>query len=295
MNRSRVLRVAITGAGGIVGTALMGQLPKGSSNFEVIGFTREDLDVTDAQCVEERLGDVLPDAVIHAAAYTQVDQCEEEPEYAREVNVVGTANVAAVCKNLGCHLIYLSTDYVFDGKSVQPYREGDPVSPLGVYGITKWEGELAVRDKGPGNALVVRTAWVYGHGGRNFVDAILEKGNLGEPLRVVADQKGSPTFSEDLADALKALLSIQAKGIVHVTGHGVCTWYEFAKEVLSAAGLEVGLLEETTSATLGRRAPRPSYSVLDDAIFRSLTGLMMRPWPEALKDYLAQRGMLLEV
>ncbi len=251
--------------------------------------------MTDARCVKKRLEDISPDAVIHAAAFTLVDQCEEEPELAWEVNVVGTANVAVACKSLGCRLVYLSTDYVFDGKSVEPYREEDPVSPLGVYGNTKWKGELAVLEEGPDNSLIVRTAWVYGHGGRNFVDAILEKGNLGEPLKVVTDQKGSPTFSDDLADALNALLSIQANGTVHVTGHGACTWYEFAKEVLSTSGLEVGLLEETTSATLGRRAPRPSYSVLDDEVFRSLTGSVMRSWPEALRDYLVQRGVSLEI
>ena len=127
------------------------------------------------------------------------------------------------------------------------------------------------------------------------MDAILEKGNLGEPLRVVTDQRGSPTYAGDLADALKDLLAARARGMLHVTGQGDCTWYEFAREILEVAGFDPELVKETTSTTLDRRAPRPSYSVLDNAAFRVRTGRAMRPWPEALRDYLAQRGVLLEV
>ena len=294
MVQSKALRIVVTGAGGIVGSALRERLPQEPTAVEVVGLTHADLDVTDDRRVEERLLEIAPDAVIHAAAYTNVDQCEEEPDRAREVNAEGTAHIAGVCKALGCGLIYLSTDYVFDGKSDRPYQEEDPVSPLGVYGATKWEGEVAVREQGPEDSLIVRTAWIYGWGSRHFVDAILEKGNLGEPLRVVTDQRGSPTYAGDLADALKDLLAARARGMLHVTGQGDCTWYEFAREILEVAGFDPELVKETTSTTLDRRAPRPSYSVLDNAAFRVRTGRAMRPWPEALRDYLAQRGVLLE-
>jgi dTDP-4-dehydrorhamnose reductase len=232
----KTLRVAVTGAGGLLGSALREVLPKTPDSMEFIGLARGELDVTKAETVRERLEAIRPDAVIHAAAHTGVDACEEEPELAREVNAVGTAHVARVCAEMKCRLIYLSTDYVFDGTSERPYREDDPIAPLGVYGKTKWEGEVAVREEGPENFLIVRTAWVYGIGGRNFVDAILEKGTLGEPLRVVTDQRGSPTYAPDLADALKALLLTEARGVVHVSGGGECSWYEFAREILSSAG-----------------------------------------------------------
>ncbi len=288
------LRVAITGAGGILGTALKEILPKGPVSMEAVGLTRAELDVTRPGDVQERLAEIHPDAVIHAAAYTKVDACEEDPDLAREVNAAGTAHLARTCSELNCRLIYLGTDYVFDGKSGRPYCEDDPVSPLGVYGRTKWEGEVAVREEGPEDSLVVRTSWVYGPGGRNFVDAVLEKGALGESLRVVNDQRGSPTYSQDLAEALKALLLTEVRGTVHVSGGGECTWYEFARETLSAAGQAPDLVEPISSRTLGRPAPRPAYSVLDGAAYQDWTGRAMRPWAEALRDYLALRGALLD-
>lgn len=287
-------RVAVTGAGGILGTALREILPKGPEPMEAVGLTHADLDVTRPEDVREGLSEIRPDAVIHAAAYTQVDACEETPDLAREVNAVGTAHMGRTCKELNCRLIYLSTDYVFDGKSDRPYREDDPVCPLGVYGRTKWEGEVAVRREGPADSLIVRTSWVYGRGGRNFVDAILEKGALGEPLRVVNDQRGSPTNSVDLADALKALLRTEARGVVHVSGGGECSWYEFARQILAAAGQDPDLVEPIPARGLGRRAPRPAYSVLDGTAYQRWTGRDMRPWPEALVDYLARRGAVIE-
>lgn len=293
-SEGRPLRVAVTGAGGILGTALREVLPEGPHPMEALGFTRADLDVARPEEVEEKLSAARPDAVVHAGAFTKVDACEDEPDRARRVNAAGTAHVARACAKLSCRLVYLSTDYVFDGNSSRPYREDDPVSPLGVYGRTKWEGEVAVREEGPQDSLIVRTAWVYGRGGRNFVDAVLEKGALGEPLRVVDDQRGSPTYSRDLAEALKALLRTKARGTVHVSGAGECSWYEFAREVLRAAGQDPGLVEPTSTRTLGRRAPRPAYSVLDTSAYGEWTGRRMRPWPEALRDYLALRGALME-
>jgi dTDP-4-dehydrorhamnose reductase len=290
----KTLHVAITGAGGILGTALQEVLPDGLDPMKATALTRADLDVTRPDDVRRRLEEIRPDAVIHAGAYTGVDGCEEEPGRAREVNVDGTAHVARTCRALNCRLLYLSTDYVFDGKSDRPYREDDPVSPLGVYGNTKWEGEEAVRREGPEDSLIVRTSWVYGRAGRNFVDAILEKGALAEPLRVVTDQRGSPTYARDLAEALQALLLAEAQGTVHVTGGGDCSWYDFAREILMAAGQDPILVEPTTSRALGRRAPRPAYSVMDGTAYRRWTGRTMRPWGEALRDYLKLRGSLLE-
>ena len=292
--RDNVLRVAITGAAGILGTALRECLPEGPDSMETVGLTRADLDVTRPEEVRTKLEEISPDVVVHAAAYTKVDAAEEEPDLAREVNAAGTAHVARTCAALGCRLLYLSTDYVFDGTSDRPYREDDPVSPVGVYGTTKWEGEVAIRAHGPADSLVVRTAWVYGPAGRNFVDAILEKGNLAEPIRVVNDQRGAPTYSADLAEALKALLRTGAQGVVNVTGGGACTWYDFAREILVAAGQDPILVEPTSARLLGRKAPRPAYSLLDGAVYRSWTGRTLRPWPEALRDYLALRGAILE-
>jgi dTDP-4-dehydrorhamnose reductase len=260
-------RIFITGAGGQVGTALRDRLP--AATF----LGRADLDVTDAAAVRATFqsGDV----VIHAAAMTDVDGCERDPAAAFAVNAGGAANVAAT----GARVILLSTDYVFDGRSQRAYAEDDPTGPLSAYGRSKLAAERSVLER-PGN-LVVRTSWVYGRG-RNFIRAIRAAERAGTALRVVDDQRGRPTWADDLAGALRHLLDRRAAGVVHVTGAGEpCTWADLAEVVVGHP------VERISSAEFGAAAPRPRSSVLDLDRARAL-GVPLADWRRSVARYLEE-------
>ncbi len=279
------MKILVLGARGMLGQDLV---PLLNSDHEVIPRDIQDFDITDAQRVEEEIGQIKPQVVINTAAYTDVDGCEANKEIAFSVNASGAANVARACVLAKARLIHLSTDYVFDGSSADPYREEDPPNPLNTYGQSKWQGEVAIRKSGV-DYLIIRTQWLYGAHGRNFVDTIVKAAQKEKRLRVVNDQRGSPTYTKDLSWAIKKLLENNTGGILHVANSGFCTWYEFAKEILGEMGMSEVRVEPISSVELARPAKRPANSVLNCQKFEKITGVKLRSWPEALKDYLSAR------
>ncbi len=276
------MRIVVTGAKGQLGVELLRELvPLG----EVTGLDLPEWDLTQPGCAAD-LTALGPDWIVHAAAATDVDRCEREPAWAEAVNTQGTRRVAEACRKVGAGLLYLGTDYVFDGRKGSPYREEDPPAPLNTYGRSKWEGERAVQALAP-RWTIVRTAWLYGRGGRNFVRAICEQAAMGRPLRIVDDQVGSPTYAPDLAGAIAHLLARELTGLFHVTNAGTCSWYEFAAAILRLTGQRGVPLSRISSPELQRQAPRPAYSVLENAAWRKAGFPPLRPWPEALAAMLA--------
>jgi dTDP-4-dehydrorhamnose reductase len=233
---------------------------------------------------------IVPDVVFNASAYNKVDAAETERDVAFAVNASGPAHLADACGPIGALLVHVSTDYVFDGRSTRPYVEDDPTGPLGVYGASKLEGESRVLASSC-PSLVVRTSGVLGAGGSrgkggSFVERILARARSGQPLRVVDDQVFAPTFAPDLAAALLALVDAGARGRVHVTNDGSCSWHELAVESVRLAGLSVAVAPVTT-ASLGLAARRPAYSVLDGARYRSLGLPAPPPWRDSLAGLVA--------
>jgi dTDP-4-dehydrorhamnose reductase len=276
------MRILVTGADGQLGVELVRAL---AAHGELIPSTLADLDITHPGC-PDRIATLQPGWVVHAAAETDVDGCEREPERAMAVNAEGTRRVAEGCRRSGAGLVYVSTDYVFDGQKGSGYAEWDPPAPPNVYGCSKLEGERAVRMVAA-HWTIVRTAWLYGLHGRNFVKTILGRAAAGEPLRVVDDQVGSPTYAADLADAVALLLSRGRTGIYHVTNSGACSWYEFAREILRLAGFDPITVAPITSEQLNRPARRPGYSALENAAWQAVGFPPLRSWREALAAMLS--------
>jgi dTDP-4-dehydrorhamnose reductase len=234
--------------------------------------------------VEEEIMASHPDVVIHAGAYTDVDGAEREPERAMAVNAEGTGQVARAAARVGAKLVYMSTDYVFDGLRQMPYREEDTPRPLNQYGMSKWRGEEAVVRSGA-QALIVRTAWLYGRSGKNFVQSIMQAAQTQSVLKVVDDQRGCPTCAEDLASALATLIRQDVTGILHMTNRGDCTWYEFAQAIIQEMGIPVPVLPITTQQA-GRPAKRPAYSVLTSDRLCAL-GIVLPHWRESLRRFMS--------
>lgn len=276
------MKVLVTGSRGMLGSDLVDVL---GMKHSVIGVDIDEIDITDRQAVQDRMAAWSPDVLINVAAFTDVDGSEKEQELAFRVNSDGVENLALVCRAMGIHLIQLSTDYVFDGKKQGAYGEADRPNPLGVYGKSKWEGERKARRALP-EVCIVRTAWLYGMGGRNFVRAILDQAERKTVLRVVHDQKGSPTSTRDLARALQAVAEKRLVGIYHVTNQGFCTWFEFAGKILELSGKSGVEVVPISTAELGRPAMRPANSVLDCMKFQRDTGMILRDWKDALGSYL---------
>jgi dTDP-4-dehydrorhamnose reductase len=277
------LRIVVTGANGQLGVELVRALaPQG----EVVATTIGDLDVTAPGCAEQVAG-LRPDWVVHAAGATDVDGCERDPASAFAVNGEGTRRIAEGCRRAGARLLYVSTDYVFDGRKGTPYVESDAPAPLSVYGRSKLAGEEATRSL-EGRWVIVRTAWLYGVHGKNFVKAILDRARAGQPLRVVDDQVGSPTYAADLAEALALLVAGGHTGVFHVTNSGACSWFAFAREILRLAGFDPATVRSLTSAELDRPARRPAHSVLGNTAWTAAGLAPLRPWPEALAAMLAR-------
>lgn len=278
------MKVLVTGAGGMLAQAVVPALER--AGHTVVPFTHTALDVTDLADMRRTVQFSKPDWVCHLAAYTSVDGCETEVERAFAVNGLGARNAAQAAHEAGAAILALSTDYVFPGTESSPRREHDAIGPASVYGRSKWAGEQGVRETNPRHAIV-RTAWLYGRGGRNFVDTIRTRALAGEPLAVVEDQHGAPTWTEDLAGALLGVMDARAFGTLHATNGGECTWYEFAVEIcrLTGAGIEVA---RQSSAALARPAPRPEWSVLHLGSLERVLGRPMPHWRDALERYLAQ-------
>ena len=291
------MRVLVTGGGGQVGhdvaVALAGGVPAGGrrrslrgpegpgpGGIEAVAADHASLPVEQRAAVLEAVGALRPDVIVHSAAYTAVDDCERDPDRAFRVNALGTRNVAEAAARHGAHLVYLSTDYVFDGTSHRPYVEWDRPNPRSVYGRSKLGGELEC----PGGATIVRTSWVCGAQGSNIVKTALRLAGGDGPLRFVDDQHGSPTFSADLAAAIVTLATDRVPGLFHVTNAGSTTWFGLVRAVLAAAGHDPGRAEPIATADLHppRPAPRPANSVLDNAALR-LGGYPSLPdWQDGL-------------
>ena len=277
-------RVLVTGATGMLGRDLVAHLA--GRSCAVVAGDHAGFDVTDRHGLMTSVVAAAPDVVIHAAAWTAVDDCEADPDRAFAVNALGTRNVADACRLVGAHLAYLSTDYVFDGTADRPYVEWDAPNPLSVYGRSKLGGELELD---PG-WTVVRTSWLFGAHGRNIVRTVVDLARQGRTLRFVDDQRGCPTATTDLAPAVAELALGRRPGVHHVTNQGPTTWYGLARDVVAAAGLDPALVEPTTTDRLDppRPAPRPANSVLDNAALR-LAGLPLLPdWHEAMERYVKE-------
>ncbi len=277
-------RVLVLGAQGMVGSELMDIL---SSRFELIGLGRGRLDITAEKETIRAIQDINPLIVIHAAGYTDVDGCEKDPARAFRVNTQGTLHVAQACHGAKAKLVYISTDYVFDGKGSRPYQEEDPVNPINTYGESKLQGERHIQ-RLLTDFTIVRTQWLFGKGGKNFVTTILDLARGGGPLTVVHDQIGSPTYVVDLSRAILRLLENGSQGVFHVTNSSSCSWYDFAREIVRTAGFSNIEILPVDEAFLGRAALRPHYSILDCERLARETGMTMRPWQEALREFVGR-------
>ena len=271
-------RILVTGANGMLARDLCPMLE--DADFEVIETTRNELDVTDEPQVRRVISDVKPDYVIHCAAYTNVDKAEEEPETAELVNAKSAEYIAKACNSNNAIMIYISTDYVFDGTKKTPYVPDDTTNPTGAYGLSKLHGEEAVRKFCPAH-YIIRTSWLYGHHGKNFVETMISLAEKTE-LKVVDDQVGCPTWTVDLSDAIISFIDEEPPfGTYHACGAGSTSWYGFAKEIFDLMSLNVNLIPCTTEE-FPRPAKRPAYSVMDNE------GLL-RDWKQALQEYIELR------
>jgi dTDP-4-dehydrorhamnose reductase len=254
-------------------------------------------DITDKDKTEKSIVSAKPDAIIHAAAWTDVDGCEKEPGRTIEINEHGTKHVARAAAALNVPLMYLSTDFVFDGCKKTPYTENDTPHPINVYGRSKLEGEKRVAQSG--RHIIVRTSWLFGTNGSNFVDAILGKAKTEKQLKVVSDQIGCPTYTKDLAKAIRHLLNAISRqptadsreiwGIYHVSNKGLVSWFDYAKEIVRTAQFEHVTLLPITSRESARPAERPAFSGLDNSKFEKTALFCMRPWKEAVKEYINEK------
>lgn len=290
------MRVLITGANGQLGYELMTRQKSGMQGHAILGTTRQNMDILDERQVERVLDEFYPDVIIHTAAYTAVDLAETDAVTAYAVNAFGTRNLVAAAERIGAKFVYVSTDYVFDGRlGAGSYGEYDETSPQSVYGQSKLAGEHLTKTLSS-KYFIVRTSWVYGGHGNNFVTTMLrlaqeqlrlQKAN--EPykrLKVVADQTGCPTYAADLAQFLWTLVETQRYGIYHATNQGSCSWFQFAQAIFEEAHLDIQV-DACTTKEFPRPAPRPEYSVLGQMALLANGFTPLRPWRDALKDFLS--------
>jgi dTDP-4-dehydrorhamnose reductase len=277
------MRVMILGASGLLGRDLMREW----RGDEVVGLRSTDVDIRDARRIGEVIAQIRPEWIVLAAAYTNVDGCESNQDLAFAVNRDGPVNVAGAAKQAGAKLLFLSSDYVFDGTKTVPYETDDRRNPQSVYGRTKAEAEVRLQELLP-ECCIVRTSWLFGMGGKCFPDTILKLAAARPALDVVDDQRGCPTYSVDLAHAIITLCQENASGILHATNAGNCSWFEFAREIISASELTVPVHPVSTQQ-MPRPARRPAYSVLSDSSLRRY-GIEMPTWQNALRRYLRERN-----
>jgi dTDP-4-dehydrorhamnose reductase len=277
------MRVAIFGATGMLGKALLRRW----KHDDILPLGSADADIRNSQQVQEVVDQAKPDWTVLAAAYTDVDGCEINPQLAFTVNTHGAANVAKAAARAGSKLLFISTDYVFDGNKTSPYETSDPRNPINAYGRSKAEAEEKLTEILPG-CCIVRTSWLFGPAGKCFPDTILKAAATRKELEVVNDQRGCPTYTLDLADAIVRLCRSNASGIVHCTNSGDCTWFDFAQEIIRQAALST-TVKPTSSDKYVRPAQRPKNSVLSPASLHRYN-IQMRSWQETIPDYLAQRA-----
>ena len=255
----------------------------------LIAIDRAEADVTNPGCIAEVISKARPDLVVHGAAFTAVDDCERQPDLAFAVNGEGTRNVALACREDHIPLLYISTDYVFDGEKASPYIESDIPNPLSVYGKSKLQGEKYVGEL-VADSWIVRVSWLFGPLGKNFVRAILDRARSGGPLKVVDDQVGAPTYTMDLAEKLEQIVDRTSAGVYHVTGRGYCSWFEFAKEILAQTGLEGVVIFPVSSGAWAAPAPRPKNSRLANERLQAAGLTPLPPWQDALRRYLLREN-----
>ncbi len=277
------MRVLVTGVKGQLGYDVMNELA--GRGHEGIGVDIQEMDITDAASVEKVITEAAPDAVIHCAAYTAVDAAEDNVDLCRRVNAGGTENIARVCKALNCKMMYISTDYVFNGQGTRLWEPDDKREPLNVYGQTKYEGELAVETLE--KFFLVRIAWVFGVNGKNFIKTMLNLGKTRDHLTVVADQIGSPTYTYDLARLLVDMIETDKYGRYHATNEGLCSWYEFACEIFKQAGMNV-TVSPVTSDQYPAKAKRPMNSRMDKSKLDEMGFKRLPSWQDALGRYLKE-------
>jgi dTDP-4-dehydrorhamnose reductase len=282
------MRILILGHRGMLGSELLGRL---SAGHEVTGKDIDDFDIASEEACRRVIAEAEPDVVINAAAYTDVDGSEKARELCFAVNAEGVKNVALACHPAGIKIVHFSTDYVFDGTKDTSYREEDACCPLNIYGEAKLAGEKNLRRYSE-HYLLIRTAWLYGKNGKNFVKTIMGKAREVGRLEVVNDQKGAPTYAKDLAVAVERLLTGHHTGIFHVTNRGTCNWYEFTLKILAYAGIDDVSVIPVSSLQLTRPAKRPCNSVLDCTRFIEATGKTMQFWQLALRDFMDQERMI---
>ena len=278
------MRVFVTGVKGQLGYDVMNELEK--QGLEGIGVDIDEMDITDADQVNKVIKEAAPDAVIHCAAYTAVDAAEDNEEICRKVNAQGTENIAKVCEELDIKMMYISTDYVFNGQGERPWEPDDEREPLNVCGQTKYEGELAIEEHVK-KFFTVRIAWVFGVNGKNFIKTMLNLGKTHDHLTVVNDQTGSPTYTYDLARLLVDMIQTDKYGRYHATNEGLCTWYEFACEIFKQAGMDVSVAP-VSSDEYPAKAKRPSNSRMDKSKLTANGFQPLPTWQDALSRYLKE-------
>jgi dTDP-4-dehydrorhamnose reductase len=274
------LKILVTGKTGQLGYDLY-ELLKGSEDIILAG--RDEFDITNIDATHKFVKEYLPDIVIHCAAYTKVDDCEKNIDLAYNVNALGAGNIASICSDINAKMVYISTDYVFDGSKNTPYTEFDTPNPLNVYGNSKLAGENLVKeilDK----HYIVRTSWLYGINGNNFVKTMLRLSKDRKMLKVVNDQHGIPTFTKDLAEGLYFLIKTDAYGTYHMTNSGETTWYEFAKKIFEIANVNINV-EPITTEEYNAPALRPKYSVLNNYVLKLRFNYELRNWEDGLRSY----------
>lgn len=278
------MKVLVTGASGQLGFDVCRELRQ--RGIEHRGLSSKELDIRDGAAVQRMLEEYRPDAVIHCAAYTQVDRAEEEPEQCFAVNALGTRNIARACAAVGAKLLYISTDYVFPGTGERPYEPEDETGPLGIYGKSKLEGEHAVREL-LDRFFIVRISWAFGINGGNFIRTMLRLSETVETVRVVADQVGSPTYTADLAPLLCDMIQTEKYGIYHASNEGFCSWAELAEAVFAAAGRQTKV-QRVTTAEYGAKAPRPHNSRLSKTKLPERGFCPLPWWQDGLKRFLEE-------
>lgn len=276
------MKILIVGSRGMLGTDLMETFGPAS---DVTGVDLPELDITQIGQCRAKLEEVLPDVVLNAAAFTRVDECESRETEAFQVNGYGAGNLASAAASIGARIVHYSTDYIFDGQKAEAYVEEDTPDPRSIYGKSKLLGETLVRQNCPDH-LILRTSWLFGKNGNNFIRTILDAARKGNPLRVVNDQTGSPTYSRDLAAQTQRMIDAGCRETYHVTNGGSCTWYELAANALAWAGIRNVSITPVATSEFPRPAPRPANSVLANARLQHEGPSLMRPWQEAAREYI---------
>ena len=277
----RKMRMLVTGSDGLMGTNI---LPYLGTEFDVIASVESQWDITSPEQSEFIIRDSRPHVLLNLAAMTNVDGCEDSQVAAFLVNGEAPGMLAGICSRQGVHMIQVSTDYVFDGRKGAPYTEEDATNPLSIYGRSKRLGEERVKANLP-TAAILRTEWIYGKGGANFITKVVRAARIKGSVEVVDDQTGAPTYARDLGRPIAELARRRRHGIYHVTNCGSCTWYGFAKHIFSFLHMDI-LCTPVSSASYGSKAPRPAYSVLDCGKVAADAGIRMRSWQEAVEEYL---------